>query len=103
MAGRGWLTLTLSSNSAPLHSAFRLYLSPFWSLSPTLLMKRALLITARQVEPAVAALIPLVQLLPETVFIFLHLSERRVEKADTVTVNGKRADRVVRRLCQMMA
>lgn len=66
-------------------------------------MKRALLITARQVEPAVAALIPLVQLLPETVFIFLHLSERRVEKADTVTVNGKRADRVVRRLCQMMA
>ena len=66
-------------------------------------MKRALLIIARQVEPAVAALIPLVQLHPERVFIFLHLSERRVEKADTVTVNGKRADRVVRRLCQMMA
>ena len=44
-------------------------------------MKRALLITACQVEPTVAALIPLVQLLPERVFIFLHLSEGGVEKA----------------------
>lgn len=66
-------------------------------------MKRALLITACQVEPAVAALIPLVQSLPERVFIFLHLSEGGVEKAYTVTVNGTRADRVVQRLCQMMA
>ena len=101
--GKEMVNPTLSSNSAPLPAAFQMYLSPFWSSSTTLLMKRALLITACQVEPTVAALILLVQSLPERVFIFLHLSEGGVEKACMVTVNGKRADRVVQRLCQMMA
>lgn len=78
--GRGsqW---TLVSNSSCLHSAFQIYMSPFWSQSKIWLLKKVLFITTCQVEATAAFLTSNASnrsLNWVFLFIYLSIKQRRI-------------------------